>query len=515
MTIYRGPGGGGNATTDAEINALTLLTNQSAASADASMASASQAATSAGNAATSASGASTSASAASGSASTASTQATNASNSASAASTSASNASTSETNAANSASAAAASAASVNDANLVHKTGDETIGGIKTFSSTIVGSVSGNAATVTTNANLTGAITSVGNATSLGSFTSAQLAAALTNETGSGSNVFSTSPTLVTPTLGAASVTSITFDDLSVQNTAASPQITTIGATVAASALTITRAVISLAFRSTTLGSGAVTIVTGTPANLVVPSTATLGTVSAAQSRIVVLALNNAGTIELAVVNIAGGNDLSETGVISTTAIAGGSNTANVIYSTTARTGVAYRVVGYVESTQATAGTWATAPSTVQGVGGQALIRPSSGSMVRLNTGNGFGSTNTVIRRFTNVVTNLGADITYADSATLGSSFVINTSGVYAISYSDSFAGGSDMGLSLNSNQLSTGINSITVADRLAHSQTANASTIMLVSWTGYLIVGSIIRPHDDTNGTGSRLSLFTISRVS
>ena len=64
---------------------------------------------------------------------------------------------------------------------------------------------SGNAATVTTNANLTGHITSVGNAAVLGSFTSAQLATALTDETGSGANVFATSPTLVTPALGTPS----------------------------------------------------------------------------------------------------------------------------------------------------------------------------------------------------------------------------------------------------------------------------------------------------------------------
>jgi hypothetical protein len=50
--------------------------------------------------------------------------------------------------------------------------------------------------------NLTGAITSVGYATSLGSFTSANLAGALTDETGSGAAVFATSPTLVTPILG-------------------------------------------------------------------------------------------------------------------------------------------------------------------------------------------------------------------------------------------------------------------------------------------------------------------------
>ncbi len=57
--------------------------------------------------------------------------------------------------------------------------------------------------------NLTGAITSVGNATSLGSFTSANLSGALTDETGSGAAVFANSPTFVTPTLGAANATSV------------------------------------------------------------------------------------------------------------------------------------------------------------------------------------------------------------------------------------------------------------------------------------------------------------------
>jgi uncharacterized protein (TIGR02145 family) len=51
--------------------------------------------------------------------------------------------------------------------NGVYTVGDQTIAGAKTFSSTIVGSVSGNAVTVTTNANLTGPVTSVGNATAI------------------------------------------------------------------------------------------------------------------------------------------------------------------------------------------------------------------------------------------------------------------------------------------------------------------------------------------------------------
>ena len=155
-------------------------------------------------------------------------------------------------------------------------------------------------------------------------------------------------------------------------------QIQPISASVASNALTISASALSLSFRSTTLGSGTVTTVSGTPSNLVVPSTATLGTVSAVQSRLVVIALNNAGTIELAVANIAGSVNFDETTLLTTTAISTGSTSASVVYSTTARTSVAFRVIGYIESTQATAGTWATAPSTIQGSGGQALTAMSS-----------------------------------------------------------------------------------------------------------------------------------------
>ena len=66
----------------------------------------------------------------------------------------------------------------------------------------VTGTASGlTAGNVTTNANLTGHVTSVGNAAVLGSFTSAQLLAALTDETGTGANVFATSPTITTPTI--------------------------------------------------------------------------------------------------------------------------------------------------------------------------------------------------------------------------------------------------------------------------------------------------------------------------
>ncbi len=88
----------------------------------------------------------------------------------------------------------------------------------------IYATIAGIATNVTTNANLTGHVTSVGNAAVLGSFTSLQLLTALTDETGSGANVFATSPTLVTPVLGTPSsgnLANCTFPTLN-QNTTGS-----------------------------------------------------------------------------------------------------------------------------------------------------------------------------------------------------------------------------------------------------------------------------------------------------
>ncbi len=177
---------------------------------------------------------------------------------------------------------------------------------------------------------------------------------------------------------GAVSGTTGTFTS-GVAATSLTNKIQPITASVAASALTITLNPTILDFRASPLTSGTVTTIAVPAAiSVVIPSTSTMGTVSAVQSRIVVIAINNAGTVELAAVNISGGSVLDETTLITTTAAAAAGNSATAYYSTTARTGVAYRVVGYVESTQATAGTWATAPSTLQGYGGQALAAMSS-----------------------------------------------------------------------------------------------------------------------------------------
>jgi hypothetical protein len=150
---------------------------------------------------------------------------------------------------------------------------------------------------------------------------------------------------------------------------------------------------------------------------------------------------------------------------------------------------------------------------TVPAATGTMSVLTSTQSTVRVDTTNGYGSTNTAIRRFTNIRLNQGSDITYADSATLGASFTINTTGVYAISYSDSFASSAYLGISLNSTQLSTSILSITVTNIVTLLQT-NASGSGAVAATLLLTAGDVIRPHTSINGTGVSVGFFTIVRV-
>lgn len=102
-----------------------------------------------------------------------------------------------------------------------------------TVTNTIVGSINGNAATVTTNANLTGPITSVGNATSVAA------------QTGTGSTfVMNTSPTLVTPNIGVATGTSLDASGVleSGANSGTGGQLTLLGATSGSCAVKVAAA---------------------------------------------------------------------------------------------------------------------------------------------------------------------------------------------------------------------------------------------------------------------------------
>lgn len=135
-------------------------------------------------------------------------------------------------------------------------------------------------------------------------------------------------------------------------------------------------------------------------------------------------------------------------------------------------------------------------------------------SNIYADTGNGYGGTNTKIRRFTNQTT-VGTDITYADSAANGATFTINTTGIYTIDRSDSGPGTADVfGVSLNSAQLTTNIQSITTANRLQIS-TAETGDRASLSCTVRCVATDVLRAHDaGTMNSTTATCLFRITRI-
>lgn len=149
-----------------------------------------------------------------------------------------------------------------------------------------------------------------------------------------------------------------------------------IAASVALNAMTLTLQPCTIDFRSSIPSNGATSrrnVIA--PISLVIPAGATLGTVNGVQSKLAVIAVDTGSSVALAVVNTSQSIVLDESTLINTLAITAGSSSDSAFYSTAPQSGVPYRVVGFVESTQTIAGTWGAAPTKVQGQGGQALVK--------------------------------------------------------------------------------------------------------------------------------------------
>lgn len=142
--------------------------------------------------------------------------------------------------------------------------------------------------------------------------------------------------------------------------------------------------------RSSTLTTGTPTILTCTSAlTLAVPDTALLGTVNGVAARLWICAATTNGTSfdSLGIFNTQGTTQLyplpSESALNSALAIGTGSDSAGVLYASQATTSMPLKWIAYIEISEATAGTWATAPTVVQVVGPGT---PRSGQMVQYAT---------------------------------------------------------------------------------------------------------------------------------
>lgn len=156
-----------------------------------------------------------------------------------------------------------------------------------------------------------------------------------------------------------------------------------INATVAANALTIAvkdrngndptpASPVLVSFRDPTVANGDPVARAITAAlSITIPSTATIGTVSGQTGRLWVGLFDNAGTPVLGVYNALNSTGPSivswdETSVASGIAVVGGSNSTQTWYTNGTIASKSFRILGYIEFTEGTAGTWASAPSQVQ-----------------------------------------------------------------------------------------------------------------------------------------------------
>lgn len=137
-------------------------------------------------------------------------------------------------------------------------------------------------------------------------------------------------------------------------------------------------------------------------------------------------------------------------------------------------------------------------------------------SKVTCDTGNGYGSTNTKIRRFANASTQ-GTAITYTDDAALGGSFKINEDGVYNISYADFSTTANDyIGLSKNTTQPTTSVASLTDSSFLILAGLPTANNFGVVPYTDIFRAGDVIRAHTSGTANGNNnLVRFVITKVS
>jgi len=110
------------------------------------------------------------------------------------------------------------------------------------------------------------------------------------------------------------------------------------------------------------------------------------------------------------------------------------------------------------------------------------------------HTVNGYGSSSTKIQKFTTEVdASDNVVVTVANSATLGFTVTANTDCRISVTYANhSNTGTAGFGLSKNSTQLTTNINSITAAGRVGINTQVNGDQSQQCSWSGIMKKGDM-----------------------
>jgi hypothetical protein len=262
----------------------------------------------------------------------------------------------------------------------------------------------------------------------------------------------------------------------------------------------------TIPFRNATSATGTFLTRSITAAlNMAISSGATLGHVDGKMGYIYIYAIDNAGTVELAV-----SSSLYDTGtIVTTTVMSSSADSFSAIYSTTARSNVPLRLIGRAKSTQTTAGTWAAVPTELtpgdyfpkQPVRNYAFSYGSGG-------GTGRGSTATQVKFF-GATTTEGSAISTAGDSVNGHVYTIIEQGLYHMHWSDRNSSAIDMMITKNTNGVATDSNCLAKSSVVATGY-ANGGA------TEWLNAGDVIRCCSDAVGNfvASDTARFSITKV-
>lgn len=241
--------------------------------------------------------------------------------------------------------------------------------------------------------------------------------------------------------------------------------------------------------------------------SVTVSSGSTLGSTDGDENYIYVYAIDNAGTVELAV----SATQLEDEGSLVTTTAeggAGGADSSTVIYSTTQRTNVACRLIGRVTSTQATAGTWATSPSEISVM---PFRRGLPIAVAHYDAAAGYGSSAAYNPYFTNEVINtLGDYATASNSSTNGLNITFNRDCIFSATANYGYSSVTS-GFAIGINGGTDPASSLANTERLAECNSHTNNLVVSCSATYFARVGDVVKIHTENTGAAAVRCHFTL----
>ena len=125
---------------------------------------------------------------------------------------------------------------------------------------------------------------------------------------------------------------------------------------------------------------------------------------------------------------------------------------------------------------------------------------------------NGLGSTNTKIVRFDSEDAGTGADFTVAQSVANGDSITIGTTGFYCVAFTGTTSGANAYGVSVNSSELTTNIQSITSTDIFVYASSNGGG--VSATRCAQLSASDVLRAHTAGTAMTDAGTTFTVVRI-